>query len=242
MKNHISLKNQSGQDLELEREFYARFNFQECLEGPYWMDIFSRFVQIADSKDEVLDLCCGDGSWDMVIALKGYQTLGVDLSKDMLEKRESLFKKYQQKSKSLLGDCTRLPLKAESFKTITIISGLHHFPNKEPIIREVSRVGTRDAVFFAWEPNLFNPLIWFDYWYKLKIKKDQTYSQNEYPINPLRLRSWLKMYFQDVRVYTVRALPNRGIWDRMDRLISKIPVLNLFGAIIVVVASSPKKK
>lgn len=241
MISSLTQKNKSGQNLKAEQEYYATFKFEECIEGPYWKDIFSHFHKIAGPSSTVLDVCCGDGSFDLFITLRGYRTIGVDLSKDMLSKRGALFKKYKQPSKSMVADCTRLPFKNASYKTITIISGLHHFPDTGPVLREVARVGAPDAVFFAWEPNLFNPLVWFDYWWRLRVKKDTTYSENEYPINPVSLRAHLKKFFTEVHVYTARALPNTALLDRLDRLISMIPLLNLFGAIIVVVCRNPKK-
>jgi demethylmenaquinone methyltransferase/2-methoxy-6-polyprenyl-1,4-benzoquinol methylase len=88
---------------------------------------------------EVLDICCGTGHQDLMLAETGIRVVGVDRSPSMLEVAQ---RKGRNRVPFLLSDARRLPFKDNSFDGALISFALHeNEPGLwHPMIREAVRV------------------------------------------------------------------------------------------------------
>ena len=115
--------------------------FFDAALGPFMMPIrreVCRWVQRLDIR-EVLDICCGTGHQDMLLAETGIRVVGIDRSPSMLEVAQS---KSRKLIPFLLSDARRLPFRDNSFDGALISFALHE--NEPglwfPMIREALRV------------------------------------------------------------------------------------------------------
>jgi ubiquinone/menaquinone biosynthesis C-methylase UbiE len=88
---------------------------------------------------EVLDICCGTGHQDLLLAESGIRVVGIDRSPSMLDVAR---KKSRQRIPFLLSDARSLPFKDNSFDGALVSFALHE--NEPglwfPMIREAIRV------------------------------------------------------------------------------------------------------
>lgn len=101
---------------------------------------------ISDKEvSKVLDLACGNGRHSNKLQQKGYEVIGIDLSKKML--KQALKK---DGSGFLKGNIKRLPLKTNAFDcAILLWSTINLFPKKdvESILSEANRCLKEEAYF-----------------------------------------------------------------------------------------------
>jgi len=81
----------------------------------------------------VLDCGCGIGS---VLLSLDCTKIGLDISKENLKKRRPL----KENINFVQGDAESLPFKDKAIDAVILAAALHHFPNYERNIKEVSRV------------------------------------------------------------------------------------------------------
>ena len=85
----------------------------------------------------------------------------VDISRDMLESSNFYMKIFKKKKApvKICADAYSLPFNSNSMPFVFCYETLHHFPDPEPIIREIYRILTPDGFFFFEEEpfkNQFN--------------------------------------------------------------------------------------
>ncbi len=95
---------------------------------------------------------------------------------------------------NIIGDACHLPFKDNCFDTVIALGVLHHIPNYEQAIKEITRVCKRYIV--GWEPNMFHPHLCL-FTYRLGIS-------DERPLNPNKIENlynkngaqtvWTKMF------------------------------------------------
>ena len=95
---------------------------------------------------EILDLCTGTGDLAYFLKSRGRVT-GLDFSQNML----AAARKKVPEADFILGDCTNLPFKDNSFDLVTIGFGLRNIENPDRAIEEIVRVLKPDGVLiFKW--------------------------------------------------------------------------------------------
>jgi ubiquinone/menaquinone biosynthesis C-methylase UbiE len=145
---------------ERQRKHYDQSfadNYLENLGYPHTQEYMSYlnslFSSIVDKEDlgEVAEICCGHGE---VISLFGKQLgvgIGVDVSQAMLEKAKITYGDYGNFI-FVQGDATMLPLESNSFKSVIILGGIHHVPDREELFKEIFRVLKPGGRFYFREP------------------------------------------------------------------------------------------
>jgi len=99
----------------------------------------------------VLDAGSGHGAWSKLLGQKGYDVVGIDVSKIPM-KNANIGCAIKNVS-FLVGDLLEIPIKQETFHVCFCSKFLHHFRNVEDIIDELSRVILKGGEFLIYEPN-----------------------------------------------------------------------------------------
>lgn len=116
---------------------------------------------------KVLDVGCGDGVLSLMMAEKGAEVVGVDLSVPNIKAA----KKYAGKIRAsfLTGDVENLPFDNDSFDLVVSSHVLEHLPDFDRGLREVMRVTKKRAIIAI--PTILNPCSWTQVgggWFYLK--------------------------------------------------------------------------
>jgi ubiquinone/menaquinone biosynthesis C-methylase UbiE len=100
----------------------------------------------ASERDDVLDVCTGTGSQAFAFARRGCNVIGIDLSKDMLNRARSL-NRYEN-VRFEIADATRVPFPANCFDVSCISMALHDMPRERRhlVLEEMKRVSKRVVV------------------------------------------------------------------------------------------------
>lgn len=111
----------------------------------------------ADKESLILDACTGTGKQAFAYAKRGYQTIGVDLSKDMIKVAH---KKNKFETASFgIADVTNLPFEDDCFDVSCVSLALHDmfWTIREKAVRDIVRVtkpkGTIIVVDYALPEN-----------------------------------------------------------------------------------------
>ena len=150
----------TGQDKHLEVEFFDRHG---AAVDEY--DVFSEFTsqrltEICLEKcglsgaERILDLGCGSGVFSGRLAKAGLRVTGVDISPKLIE----IARERQPGVEFAVGDAEALTYEDSSFDAVFLGGVIHHFPDPEPLSREVARVTKPGGSFFAFDPNRRNPI------------------------------------------------------------------------------------
>lgn len=136
-----------------EARFYNKMHieiFNEA-EQNYIDEILSRLWKKLGERNLCLDVGCGTGNITKRARSFFNQTVGLDISRDML-----LLLKTEEGSNLLLvcGDCEHLPFRDGAFNFISMYSALHHLPHPFLSLKEIFRtLKSGGIICIAHEPN-----------------------------------------------------------------------------------------
>ncbi len=137
----------------------------------------------------ILDIGCGTGEQSLFLASRGYQVVGVDISKEMLMKANENAKENMVKDKLslVMASAEALPFRDKSFNGLISIFGVfNHIPGAYHAFQETRRVlrsGGR-AIFTV--VNRWNLTWWINALLKFKINWIiSSLRSKEYPVNGL---------------------------------------------------------
>ncbi|MEH7388004.1 class I SAM-dependent methyltransferase [Bacillus sp. JJ1521] len=135
---------------EAEKQWDGRADFWSKQSQAMWnsgsrstiIPFFSQFIQ----KDAtILDAGCGDGYGSFLLAERGYQVVGVDISAEMVEKAN---KRSETKRLSFTqADLTALSFEDETFIGILAINSIEWTEDPLQAINEIKRVTTPGGIF-----------------------------------------------------------------------------------------------
>jgi ubiquinone/menaquinone biosynthesis C-methylase UbiE len=133
----------------------------EWLENPLVIRIKKRhleLLQLIPSQNQlILDAGCGPGTYGIILAQAGNDVIGIDISSQEIEMAKERGKQKGVSFSPMVGDLERLPFKDSSFDICFCGWVLHHFPDTDAAIAELSRVvksGGRIAMAEPAESNL----------------------------------------------------------------------------------------
>jgi SAM-dependent methyltransferase len=121
-------------------------------------DYFSAFQKLYQhlsvfSGFSILDVGCGAGSeMDVYFLQKKAKIIGVDISREMIRclHKKTLEEKLWVDCYGIVASARALPFKPESFQVAMTVQALHHCPEPQKVLREMTRVARQVAVY---EPN-----------------------------------------------------------------------------------------
>lgn len=151
-----------------------------------------RVVDVANPKkgSKILDVATGTGGQALAFAKRGYDVVGVDISKDMLEvaKRNNRYGNL----KFEVADATRLKrFKNDSFDVSCVSFALHDMPSnvREKVVKEMARVtkpkGTVMIVDYALPENRIGRFLVYHF-----VKLYERYYYPEFIKSDLRALLW----------------------------------------------------
>lgn len=91
---------------------------------------------------DVLDLCCGSGSFQIDLLGRAKSIVGLDFSRKMIEAAATRIKSTASSTGVgfVEGDASSLPFTGGSFDTVFSIASLYYVPNVQIVIAETARV------------------------------------------------------------------------------------------------------
>ncbi len=106
----------------------------------------AKFLSLLDKKASILDVGCGPGRDARIFANKGYEVIGVDLSKNMI----AAARKRVKNAKFKVMDIVNLKFKDNFFDGVWANAILMHLPKKDvtKAISEIRRVIKNKGIFY----------------------------------------------------------------------------------------------
>jgi ubiquinone/menaquinone biosynthesis C-methylase UbiE len=104
----------------------------------------------------VADLGCGSGVFTELLRQQGFQSIGLDISRKLIE----LGRRKYPGLELIEGDAENLPFEDASLDGVLLSGLVHHFPDPRKLASEVHRVLRSGGRFVAFDPNRMNPFMW----------------------------------------------------------------------------------
>lgn len=151
-----------------------RLNLNEkykSIEGAIHINRYLLAKELIKGK-KVLDISCGEGYGSYLLAEWGAsEVLGVDISSEAIKKAKSNFNLDNVNFK--IFDAQNLDkIKDNIFDLIVSFETIEHLDNPELFLKEIKRVGKKDAIFIISCPN--------DYFYYPSDKESNPYHKRKY--------------------------------------------------------------
>ncbi len=88
----------------------------------------------------VVDIGCGTGTLDLLLAEKGYKITGIDCSSEMLTVAEKKLRDAGFKAPFVRQDMTKLALPYKADVIISTLDGINHLKSADDVLKTFSRV------------------------------------------------------------------------------------------------------
>ncbi len=138
------------------KKFYDAFADKinsKRLNSPYEVRKYAHMKQYTSILDriapgeQVLDAGCGEGSLSVMMALKGANVTGVDLSRPNIDEACKYAEANGVTIPFAIGDLEQLPFADSSFDTVVCSHVLEHIPNFDKGLLELTRVARKKVIF-----------------------------------------------------------------------------------------------
>ncbi len=93
------------------------------------------------------------GGWSKILAKEGLNITAIDISSESIKIAKNQFKAERIDVPTIVGDITMAPFKSEVFNICFCVQILHHFPDLNFIISDLSRILTDNGKIIIIEPN-----------------------------------------------------------------------------------------
>jgi len=182
-----SQKNSTGEYFSLRTDFWDEVYNTNCENDGFTMQemrkrkdtVFNLLEnKVNGTSLKALDVGCGAGHYMRELIDSGFETYGVDISKQMVKVAKSnINQNYNIDANVLCSDCENLPFPDKYFDIITCIGVLEYNSDEVGVLKELKRVIKNDGHVIFTLPNLFklrNVLDAYYYiirfWKYLKVK------------------------------------------------------------------------
>ena len=150
-----------------DQDKQAEISFFDAHAGADEYDVFTpeasarlvdAFVRLSglSAGARVIDLGSGSGVFTHLLAQRGYQCVGLDISGQLL----AVGRRKHPEVPFVQGDIEKLPFKPGSFHGALLSGVVHHFPDPSICAAEVFRILGPGGRFVAFDPNRMNPFMW----------------------------------------------------------------------------------
>ncbi|CAK0755446.1 Methyltransf_11 domain-containing protein [Azospirillaceae bacterium] len=139
-----------------------RVNSPYAIRRQVHADIYDSVLRFVEPGMRVLDAGCGEGALSRLMAEKGADVVGVDLSvaniRSAEERRLKDRPELQKRLHYLIGDLEQLPFSDNAFDCVVSSHVLEHLPDFDRGLSELHRLTGRQAVIAV--PTCINPCSW----------------------------------------------------------------------------------
>jgi len=182
---------------------YRKINFDYLIytDSSYRKIIQEIFNHISNNRTaiKVLELGCGTGAFTrFFLECQKCFVDGIDISRKMLDIASALAKRKRYRDRLKLNEdkiCRKQLEKLNIGQYDIIFAGafMHHLNKEElrSILGYLDETLSNGQLFAAFEPNLINPAIHFQYIYETLVNRSH-YDKDEFPLNPYQLTNLLK--------------------------------------------------
>lgn len=177
------MQNKSGEqafwDKVAKERIYAAFDDIE------YINLFDKTMGQELSGRIAVDIGCASGVSAALLAARGADVCGIDISPELIDQATQLWPEYAQFIKFTVGDAENIDIEDNSVDYCFFGGVLHHFPDKDKVYTEALRILKPGGKFIALEPNkldLFERIEW-----KVARLRGKL-SPNEYPIDPVAMK------------------------------------------------------
>ncbi len=130
----------------------THFNFrrmEECSTLIRWLD--------AKPGERILDVGCGDGYYDMLIAKSGAEVVGIDIHEQRLSAAQRLYR--LERTEFLYMDAEKMNFAEASFDKAVSFCVLEHFHHDELVMKNIARLLRSGGCLVFSADSLSNPEI-----------------------------------------------------------------------------------
>ncbi len=185
------------------------------------IDTAVRLLKVSPGA-QIIDLGCGSGVFTQMLQNRGFQCVGLDLSKKLLMRG----KKQMAVIDFLQSDVEALPFQDNSVDVVMLSCLVHHLPDPTHCAKEVFRVLKPQGRFVAFDPNRLNP---FMYLYRDRTSpfySSKGVTPNERPVLPKEVRTIFANCGFEVKSSYVDGLTYRYVAS--DTAKGILPIYNMF--------------
>lgn len=192
--------------------------------------------------DHILDAGCANGYFSLALAQKGFNVVGIDLSKENIAECKKRAKALGIKNvKFMVADLEDLKgMKSDQFDGVISFAALRYVPDVDKAVREIYRVtksGGRIVVDF---PNKYSPwfIIFQRFAWKYILPQDKECDLH-YTIGESK-RFIEKAGFKEIKIrvdfWIARTTSNVLAYPfiLLDKVMSSIPLVNKLGGAILI--------
>ena len=171
---------------DLARDYDRRFNNPRL---NYMRNVEKKIILESLKPGLILDIGCGTGEQSLFLAKRGYQVVGVDISREMLARANENAKegKLKDNLSLVIASAEALPFRDKSFEGLISIFGVfNHIPRAEHAFRETHRVLKSGGRAIITVVNRWNLTWWINAILKCKIRwLISSLRSKEYTVNGL---------------------------------------------------------
>jgi ubiquinone/menaquinone biosynthesis C-methylase UbiE len=124
-------------------------------DNPWWGEHLHRYLEalkLIQGKNRVLDIACGTGFGSFLLAGKGFQVTGADISEDTIKNCAS---KYNHpKLNFIAADGTKLPFEDGAFDAVISFETIEHTKAFREMLSEFKRVTKSNGLVILSTPNI----------------------------------------------------------------------------------------
>ena len=192
-----------------------------------------------NTKYKVLELGCGSGAFSRYFLQDiNCELVGVDISENLISKANSILAEAVTDNRARFVCQNVSPenlglLDLSNYDVIFSGAFLHHLPvvARKLLLSYIAVHAKSDAVFAAFEPNIFNPAIRIQYMYETRLNEDK-YDRSEFPLCPNDSTPWpsISVSFLDVGYRVIPITESKIRYGLIGKVLYKLGS-RLFGFI-----------
>jgi ubiquinone/menaquinone biosynthesis C-methylase UbiE len=156
----IDTKETSRRYFDEKVEAYADESYVKIKEKYPTLYIRHKYIidMIEENEGLALDVGCGPGVMLIDLTKKGYDTIGVDISKGMIEKARRISLKHEINASGLIvADIENLPFKNGVFDLIVCAGVIEYLDSDQKALTEISRILKPKGTAFVSVTNALTP-------------------------------------------------------------------------------------
>lgn len=242
MRDRLSREAQYFDKLMVEKstthallERYAKGFYEKGRQGRLWAPVWET-IELSGAR--VLDYGCGDGIFSCLLAQRGADVYGVDISPKSIGEARALTEEMGLVAQFVVCDAHQTPFAQDTFDYVLGNGALHHL-NLDRAYAEIARVLKPGGKAFFMEPMYHHPLLWL-----LRRLTSKDHTADERPLSLadiVKAREWFRdCSHREHFLFSVCAAPVHvlgknaaltviGGLDRIDQLVMNVvPQLRRF--------------